>query len=445
MAASWTQIGSKSAYVYSATGVAPYIVVNTASSTTALGMTDVFNALYSNNSSPYVLPSGFGYNTSEQTIGAVAGSGFASTTVEILAVAIKTQIEFNLMHAHNPIEVNFNVAIDAESNITVLGEAAPSVTNVVIAEYELPVNALYDRVGSKGLIEMWEPSDEPGKIKVKFAETDSSAFTGGENLSANGGVWKETVRKLGRGLQKVLVNPLDASAAAPFSDAKYAGVTAYTTQRDFGRLALGAFAHYMFGHVDATVAITNDTAFVKSMLSLSTDAAAVDENADVEGTGPLARFTAWAQKSEVDTLAFNEWKSAVAATSAGSAADANLAQRLTQVILNKGLASDGSLIVSEIDPDSATPTSALAHIVRQVIGQDAQRTKMRDGSERTRDVHQLVRFYENDVIYVNINVAVPTVTVGAGQGGVTKAALEAAVTAQNYTIKITLGAAVAEL
>ena len=111
MAASWTQIGSKSAYVYSATGVAPYIVVNTASSTTALGMTDVFNALYSNNSSPYVLPSGFGYNTSEQTLGAVAGSGFASTTVEILAVAIKTQIEFNLMHAHSPIHVNFNVAI----------------------------------------------------------------------------------------------------------------------------------------------------------------------------------------------------------------------------------------------------------------------------------------------------------------------------------------------
>lgn len=441
MTASWTQIGTKNAYIYSATGVAPYTIVASGSETTALSMTEVYSRLYTNGTNSYALPSGFGYFTGPGIIAVPSGSGYAETTVAIVAAAIKLQLDNALMHAHNPIEVNFNVAIDAESNLTVLGEAAPVVSNVVIAEYNLPVNALYDQADSKGLIEMWEPASEPGKIKVKFAETDSSSFTGGEDLSAGGGVWKETVRKLGRGLQKVLVNPLDASAAVPFNDAKYSGVDAYTTQRDFARLALGMMAHYMFGHVDATVAITNDVAFVKSMLSLSTDAAAVDESAG----GAAARFDAWAQKSEVDTLAFSEWKSAVAATSAGSATDANLAQRLTQAILNKGLASDGSLIVSEIDPDSTTSTSVLANIVRQVIGQDAQRTKMRDGSERTRDVHQLVRFYEGDVIYVNIAVKVPTVTVGAGQGGVTKAALEGAVAEQNYTIKITLGPKVAEL
>jgi hypothetical protein len=339
--------------------------------------------------------------------------------------------------AHVPVVINLNVAIDANSNVTVLGEARPTLTNVVDAEYRLPVNALYDGANSKGLLEMWEPADAPGEIKVKFAETDSSAVPGGSNLSVGGGVWKETIRKLGRGLHKVLVNPLDCSAAVPFNDTKYAGVVEYTKQRDFGRLALGAFAHFFFGHVDATAAITNDATFVANMLSI-TPAAAVDESVS-------ARYDAWTKKSQVETGNFATWTSAT--TPAGSASDANLAQRLTQAIYSKGANADGTVLtVSSVN--SSTPTGSLAHIVKQVIGQDAKRTMLVDGSERTRNVHQLVRFYPDDVIYVNITLKTPSITVGTntpsrnGQQGVTQSGLaDSYATEQNYTIKITLGAA----
>lgn len=212
---------------------------------------------------------------------------------------------------HVPVRINLNVEINANSSLTVLGETVPAVSNVADAEYRLPVDALYDGANSKGLLEMWEPADAPGEIKVRFAATDSSAVAGGADLSRNGGVWKETIRKLGRGLHKVLVNPLDCSSAMPFSDPKYVGVVEYTKQRDFGRLALGAFAHFFFGHVDATAAITNDATFVANMLSI-TEAAAVDETAG----GAAARYDAWSKKTQVETGDFSAWTSAT--TPAGS-------------------------------------------------------------------------------------------------------------------------------
>jgi hypothetical protein len=326
-------------------------------------------------------------------------------------------------HAHNSISVNFNVLIDADSNISVLGETAPTVTNVVTATYNMPVTALYDPDNNIGLIEMWEPADVPGDIKVTLAGISDTGV--GNNI--NPGVYETAIRRLAVEFQKVLVNSLDCSQAIPYNDAKYAGVSEYTLQRDFGRLALGTFAHYMFGHVDATVAITNDVAFVKNMLSI--DAGEVDETSG----GPAARYNAWRFKDYVnDTSApLYDWQGAIDYV---DPSDANLAQRLAHSIYLKGADGVPSLV-------STATNSSLAYIVKQVIGQDAQRTKMVDGSERTRDYHQLLRFYAGDIIYVNIKLKKPSVTVGGGQAGVSATSLGDAYDTedeQNYTIKIEL-------
>ena len=334
-----------------------------------------------------------------------------------------------------PVEVNFNVLIDADSSVTVLGEAAPTVSNVVIAEKTLGVECLYDSANKKGLIEMYEPADAPGDIKVALAKTDSSA-NGGDNLN---GAAVLTVARLADGLQKVLCDKLDAVAAAPFNDAKYSGVVEYTKQRDFGRLALGALSHYFFGHVDATAAITNDEDFVKSMLSVSAG------HNDETSAGAAARYAAWAHKNQVSAVmtatnlqdaasALGNWQAIANPT--GSASDANLAERIALSIYKKGLDSNNSMIETSVNSASA---DSLANIVKQVIGQDASRTKDVDGSERTKDVRQLLRFYAGDVIYVNIKVKAPSVTVGTGQVGVSSSSLLASyATEQNYTIKVTL-------
>ena len=344
------------------------------------------------------------------------------------------------------VEVNFEVTIEGDSALSIFGQAAHSVANVLVAEMALPVNALYDSVNNKGLIEFWEPRDDQGNIACQLANTNSAS---GLNLT---GAYKETLKQLAKGLQRVLCSKFDcvgvASAkAVPFNDAKYAGKVEYTTQRDFGRVAIACFAHYLFGHVDATAAITNEVAFVKSMLSLTesgADAAAVNELAG----GAAARYAAYNADhlDDINNKELSAWN--VAATNS----DANLAKRLTAAIVGKGLDATGAIAVSKVKDDTlsaAEKKTKLAYIVAQVAGQDGTRLMNEDNSARTSDQHVLLRFYEGDVIYMNVKLLKPTVTVGGGQvGGVTSTALgnsyddgTSASNVQSYTLKITLGPA----
>jgi hypothetical protein len=349
---------------------------------------------------------------------------------------------------HTAVYVDFNVQVDASGNVDVFG-AAPTLpnTNVVVAEYPLPVNALYkaDASGNpKGLIEIWEPADDPNNVKCRLASTDSSDLSGagGYDLS---GAWVETTQVLSEHLHKALLRNLDCSGAAPFNDGRYTGLVQYTKVTDFGHLALGAFAHYMFGHVNATAAITNDRAFLMSMLSIDSAAAGANEAVvatDASGAEDRYAVTKAATKTRFATGYTHE---AEAAWTTGSAADANLASQLVGAIVGKGLDANGALVMSDVN---GATSATLSNIVRQVIGQDATRVMNEDNSERTYDLPQLLRFYEGDVIYVNIILKKPTVTVAAGQrGDLTGATLAdsyaaTAANEQNYTIKLTLGPAV---
>jgi hypothetical protein len=339
--------------------------------------------------------------------------------------------------------VNFEVEVDANSFVNMFGMPGPSTfANVLVAEKMLPVNALYDAVNKKGLIEIWEPANEPGNICAALANTNNG--TGETNFT---GAYKDTLKQLAKGLQRILCNKFDcvgvaAAAAAPFNSPQYSGRTAYTTQRDFGRVALGAFAHYLFGHVDATAAITNDVGFIKSMLSLSgptADAAATNE---YDALGPAARYAAYstAHVNEINNVDITLWTNKT-----GSGADANLAKRLTAAIVGKGLNAQGQLETSKVSDSTLTEEqrkAKLAYIVAQIVGQDGTRLMNEDNSERGKNMRALLRFYEGDIIYVNIKLATPNVSVGAGQaGGVNKTALESSYTAQSYMLKITLGPA----
>lgn len=339
---------------------------------------------------------------------------------------------------HVPVSVDFNILVDASGAFNVFGEqfVAPS-TNVIVADYRLPVGALYDS-SSAGLIEIWEDLADPDDIKVALAHSSNADMPEGADLTDS---WKGRAKELAKGLEHVLCSGLDCSGATPFNEAKYATYEEYTKPTDFGHLALGAISHYMFGHVNATAAITNDKAFMKNMLSLSgsgADAAVVDASSV---TGPDARYAVFTHEAAIDASGynFNTWN-------AGSTSDANLARRLVDAVVRKGLESDGTTLkttaVKDASGSSAEAKGLLSNIVRQVIGQDGSRLMNEDNSERTKELHRLLRFYEDDVIYVNIKVKKPTVTVGTGQlGGVTTTNLDAAyATEQNYTIKITLGA-----
>ena len=346
------------------------------------------------------------------------------------------------LSSHVPVEVNFEVLVNGDSAINVFGQQfTSSKTNIVVAEYNLPVTTLYDPDNNIGLIELWEPLANPDTIAVGLANATSQQSQTGVTME---NAWKVSANRFARGLQRILCDNLDCSGATPFNLPRYKSngvvIAEYTTQTDFGHLALGTLAHYMFGHVNATAAITNDKAFVKNILSLgkitdsvtTVDSAVVNETAVI---GAEARNAVYRYRDSVkdrDDIDMSLWTT-------GSSADANLARRLVAEIIKKGRDSvTGNLVSSDF---TDTSTSALANIVRQIIGQDAARLMNVDGSERTIDKRMLVRFYAGDVIYMNIKVAKPSISVGNGQnGGVTDIALaNSYANEQNYTLKITLG------
>jgi hypothetical protein len=318
--------------------------------------------------------------------------------------------------APQPIAVNFNVVIDASGNLEVFNAAAPVVGNVIVAEHTLPVYSLYDPIANKGLLELWEPESAQGDIYVQLADTDRSS-SGGLNLTS---AYQVVSKAIAAGLEEILCDKFDCSGAAPFSS--YTGNVEYYKQRDFGRVALATYAHHLFGHVDATAAITNDKAFVEAMLSTS----AGGDNETVEGAA--ARYAAWT-KSTIPNV--QSWDVS------SSSSDANLALRLVKTLVAKGLDANGAPLVSAV---SAGNPDSLANIVSQVVGQDATRLMNVDNSQRTRDQHILLRFYPGDVIYMNITLKAPNVSVGLKNQLVSKAALESMYpsSSNNFTLKITL-------
>ena len=343
------------------------------------------------------------------TVLAIGAPGSQATTPEFIPPVISGYVRIytyvpptldasdNNLPGHVAVEVNFNVAIDADSKVFLFGEAAPTMLNVIVAEQTLPVTALYDASGSTGLIELWEPSAAQGNIRCQLAND------GGEAGASLAGAYQLAAAALASGLQAVLQGAFDCSGATPFDG--YAANIEYYKQDNFGRVALGAFAHYLFGHVDATAAITNDEAFVTNMLAQVTPA------------------------GNVETWDFT-----------ASIASANLANRLVKEIIAKGKAAgdvtSATLIPSDVSGGTA-PAGSLAEIVKQVIGQDSSRVQNADGSQRTLDKHILLRFFAGDVIYVKINVLKPTVEV-SGTGANPPANSLVLESETSYNLKITL-------
>jgi hypothetical protein len=337
----------------------------------------------------------------------------------------------------NNVTVNLNVNVNADGEIKVFGASGPTMTNEVIATCKLPVSALYTS-DSNGLIEFWEPSTDLGNIYVQLAGKNGSTF-------AVDGVptYQLTAKELAKGLQKVLVSKLDASDAAPFdtyTDSRY------TECSDFGRLALSTYAHYIFGHVDATAAITNDEVVMANTLSLNGTDSVKD------GAFPTDRYNAWKHRVNiVENTHVDTWT-----VSDADATDAKLALALAKAVVSKGLAGE----ISAVSPISAAAAAAnaalspplvvqastengtLAEIVRQVIGQDATRAMGQDNNELTPDVRQVLEFKTGDSIYVSITVKTPAVSFSdtpTTSQKFTESQAQDKFTEQKYNIKIELG------
>lgn len=303
--------------------------------------------------------------------------------------------------AHVPVAVNFNIEIDASGSITVFGQAPPTITNKVVAAVTLPVKALYDQMGESGsnngalpvlnsMFEFWEPSDAIG---TRLATLSGKAVAGDSTFS-NFRDYQLLTKKFVMDMQAILDGQMDASGAAPFTNAMYTYTPDYYTHENFGRLALSSYAHYLFGHVAATAAITNDQAFMDAMLSKVDGAYKFATTADVD----------------------------LAANAEGGTFDANLAVRILNAIIGKN-------------------DAAILEIVEQVLGQDASRAMDQDNNALAPGIRHGMRFIAGDKIYVNIRLHRPEVTVSAStNAGAPASSLYPDDTSSevNYALEITL-------
>lgn len=293
------------------------------------------------------------------------------------------------------IKIDFNVNIDATGQIDVFGINAPTFVNIIAAHYKLPVNALYSSTTS-GMIEFWEPSTQIGNIYASLAS--SSAFTNAQGVPA----FQTAAKNMAKGLQRILVDCFNVSAASPFKNPNKYG-DAYNLQRDFGRVALSCYTHYLFGHQAATAAITNDVAFIEHMLSISTGG---QTNSTVE-----QRYAAWLHDNTVTNNVIQDWNVDE------SIIDAKLAIAITKKLVLKGLNSTDNtiLVISAIkettDQNIIVSNDTVANIVKQALGQDPSRAMSQDNNALIPDTRQILRFEAGDVVVVNIILTSPNVVV----------------------------------
>lgn len=235
--------------------------------------------------------------------------------------------------------VDLGVNTTATGTIDVFGQSLPTISNKVVASTGMNCVALYASASS-------------GLIEFQGVDNNITARLAADFISGVGAATRKST--LANGIQIALTTGnLDASAADPFNVAplgvaKYSDAS-YKNYSSFGELALGSYAHYLFGHVDATAAIDNDTTFVDKMNGRTIPPAA-------------------------------------------NAGEADLANKLADAIF--GMTSENATAIA-----------------KQVVGQDASRAFAVDNDSAGVDGWQKLLFKAGDKIYVTVILQRPTVTV----------------------------------
>lgn len=147
------------------------------------------------------------------------------------------------------VTVNFDIIVDASANVMVFGQAPELIPNVIVAHRTLPATDLY-KGQDDGIFQFYGvslPGNDNNLVDDIIGQRNTN-FTG-------------TMEQLASDFSYIINGLFDCSGAYPF-----AGYTSeYQTYDTFGRIALAAYTHSLFGHVAATAAIDNDIKFYNKM------------------------------------------------------------------------------------------------------------------------------------------------------------------------------------
>lgn len=155
--------------------------------------------------------------------------------------------------------VNLDVNIDASGSINVFTQAPTVLPNMIAATAQLPAADFYKGpLAGSSLLQFQGVTNSSAPLD-DIVGTYNAVFAGSASNKSD----------LAGHLHSILTaGALTASAGSiPFGVYPTGPYRNYTS---FGELALAAYAHYVFGHVDATAAIDNDTVFISKMNGTAT-------------------------------------------------------------------------------------------------------------------------------------------------------------------------------
>ena len=263
--------------------------------------------------------------------------------------------------ASNRVIVSLHASVSAQGGVDLIESAGESLNNVVVCKVALPVSDLYTDA-SHGIIEFWEPSGQSGSLRACVTRNGNSVAASDGAVSENClfTFFDDASGQLRSDLHNVLSDKdgdgtskgLNAGSATPFNATAYAGHPDYYNYATFGDLVLANYAHYLFGHVAATAAIDNDKQLIGYI------------NGQNANNSPVA-----------------------------DSDNANIAAGLVESL--------GSM------------SSAVARsIAAQVLSQDPSRASERDNTSGNTNSHQALLFAPGDIVYVQIQLKAPSVSVG---------------------------------
>ena len=266
--------------------------------------------------------------------------------------------------ATNRVIVSLHASVSAQGDVDLIESAGETLSNVVVCKVALPVSDLYTDA-SNGIIEYWEPSGNSGSLRACITRNGNSV-AGGDGAATEAcqfTFFDDASGQLVDDLHKVLSDKagmngqkgLNAGSATPFNATAYANHADYYNFATFGDLVLANYAHYLFGHVAATAAIDND----KHLIDY------INGNENIGETYGVA-----------------------------DSANANIVSGLVQSL--------GSM--------NATVARSIA---AQVLSQDPSRASERDNTSGNTNSHQALLFAPGDIVYVQIQLKAPTVSVGS--------------------------------
>lgn len=164
------------------------------------------------------------------------------------------------------VTVNLAVNVDATGEINVFTQPFAGITNELVATVTLPATDLYKTAIDGGsLLQFTGVTNASGPVLDDIVGSYNTAFATNASYKSD----------LAGHVHSILNGPITASAGSiPFGSYTSAEYRSYTS---FGELALAAYSHYIFGHVDATAAIDNDTVFKAKMNGLGASDAKLGE------------------------------------------------------------------------------------------------------------------------------------------------------------------------